>query len=279
MARTHINFRTGSALVLLGVLIAVFASLGNWQLNRAAQRDAIRERIAAATTQPQLELRTDTPSAELVPWRGATAHGRWLHDDTVLIENRNHEGRPGYWVATPLQLATPDGSPQDKAVLVLRGWLAREDVIQTVSGKPELRPDIGNWLADESAYGLADNNPVHSVSGELLSHVPRMLELWSWSDQDSTSLSHQLSDARHPLPVVQNLDLTEYGHAIAVDLLPTVLARTDARGTMVQDWPRPSIDADTNRGYAMQWFSFCAIAAGAFVVIGWRAIRRTRGQS
>jgi cytochrome oxidase assembly protein ShyY1 len=34
------------------------------------------------------------------------------------------------------------------------------------------------------------------------------------------------------------------------------------------------LDSDKNHGYALQWFGFAAIAAGAWLVIAWRALRR-----
>ncbi len=43
----------------------------------------------------------------------------FLTDKTVLIENRKHQGRTGFHVITPLQLAD-----SDLLVLVNRGWIA-----------------------------------------------------------------------------------------------------------------------------------------------------------
>jgi len=44
--------------------------------------------------------------------------------------------------------------------------------------------------------------------------------------------------------------------------------------TLTRNWPQPSLDADKNTAYALQWFAFAAIAAGAWVVVGVRALRR-----
>lgn len=275
MARTHINFRTWAALILLSVLIAVFVAAGNWQLDRAAQRDAIAEHIANAADYPSVALSAATPQAELIAWRQAHANGQWLHRYTVLLENRNYNTRPGYWVATPLRLDqhTDSADAPGKAVLVLRGWLPRESVIQpSSSGAPAVDPDLARLLARPSGE--------QSLQGELLSHIPRALELWTWTD-DAATLPARITDTRTQLPAVQNVDLDDYARATGLDLLPIVLAQTGASGSasspdMVRDWPRPSSDSDTNRGYALQWFSFCAIAVGAWLFIAWRMVRLAR---
>lgn len=268
MASTHINFRTWLALLLLGALTVLFATLGNWQLDRAAQRDAIFSEIRQAASIPPVTLAVDTPDSELLPWRHARAQGNWLHRYTVLIQNRNDQGRPGYWVATPLQLTSDSHAP---AILVLRGWLPRETVVEQTAGNAA-RPD------PELGRILAQQKDTHHVSGQLFPHVPRLLELWTWSDSDQARLPATLVDTRDELPAVQNLDLDDYRRATGLALLPVVLAAESPEPpyvpAMTQNWPHPSSDSDTNRGYALQWFSFCAIAAGAWLFIAWRAVRK-----
>lgn len=284
MARTHNNFRTWAALILLGVLIPLFFSLGNWQLDRAAQRDAIHARIQHAARLAPVTLTPYTPATELTSWRHAWAQGRWLHRYTVLLQNRNYQSRPGYWVATPLELGNPPSDATDlessgdasspssrsipgTAVLVLRGWLARDDIIlHNESGATSINPRLGHELA-------TPDGP-RTIAGELFPHVPRLFELWSWSDTGNDRLPDRLTDTRDQLPTLQNLDLEDYAQSTGLTLLPVVLAADDSAPPMVQDWPHPSSDADTNRGYALQWFSFGAIAAGAWLLIAWRAARK-----
>jgi cytochrome oxidase assembly protein ShyY1 len=123
-----------------------------------------------------------------------------------------------------------------------------------------------------------------TVTGELLERVPRLFELWSWSDNGATELPATLPDPAQTLPKLQNLDLSAYGSATGLSLIPAVLAEqpigaspsgaTSEHGQLLQEWPEPSLDADKNRGYALQWFGFATIAAGAWLVIAWRALRR-----
>lgn len=264
MAHPHTFYRTLFALVLLGATAMVCLSLGYWQLDRAAQRDAIRTAIDTGRSQPPLHLRAGTAATELVPWRPAQATGQWRPELTVLLENRNYQGRPGYWVATPLVL---EDSSQT-AVTVLRGWLPRQ--ASTGQARPAL-PDI------PPVQGRA------TIPGELLERVPRLFELWSWSGQDVSQLPAAMPASSGGTPVVQNLPLSDYAAATGLKFMPVVLAQTApaidssnpvSGAPLVREWPEPSLDSDKNRGYALQWFGFSAIAAIAWIVVLWRAIRR-----
>lgn len=257
MARPHTIFRTLLALLLLGITASVCIVLGNWQLDRAAQRIAIKQDIEAGRNSPPLHITPATPAQALTPWRPASARGVWQHDLTVLLENRNHQGRPGYWVATPLILA----DTTDTAVLVLRGWLPRPASVEL-----PLPP-------------IAAPREEQTVTGELLARVPRLFEL-----SGATQLPAKLPDPAQAQPRVQNLAVDDYAAATGLKFIPVVLAQTadavpgpngNEPGTrLLREWPVPSLDADKNKGYALQWFGFATIALVACLVIIWRALRR-----
>ena len=307
--------RGALALFLLSLVAAGCFSLGLWQLGRAAERDTLHQTIERGRLQAPLLLAANTPSAELIPWRSATSQGRWSTEHTVLLQNRNLEGRPGYWVATPL-LLTPVAPPfnrhdsvsagsaelgavagdaratdflgrgagaADAAVLVLRGWLPRD------------------MEAGGAAPAIPQEPGLLQVSGELHSHVPRIFELWDWAGGASSQLPHTVPDPSGAIAQVQNLDLDEYARATGLDLLPVVLAQTSASalisaagteghtapaaGTGKQaptvqelrrEWPGPSLDSDQNRGYALQWFGFSAIAVIAALYVARGMLRRSR---
>src|SRR5690606_23392833 len=118
-----------------------------------------------------------------------------------------------------------------------------------------------------------------TVNGELLARVPRLFEL-----SGATQLPARLPDPAQALPRVQNLGLEAYAAATGLKFIPTVLAQTadavqtedhsESETQLLREWPEPSLDADKNKGYALQWFGFAAIAATAWLVIVWRALRR-----
>lgn len=256
MARPHSTRYTIAALLLLGIAVVILVSLGQWQLRRSDERRAILAAIEAGRKQAPLMLTPATPSNAMTAWRVARANGTWLPQFSVLLDNRNHDGRPGYWLATPLLL---DASSR-QAVLVLRGWLPR--VIQG-QGEPRLPvPPEG----------------MQAVTGELSDRVPRMFELWSLGGQDRSALPTALPVAGGAVPQVQNLPIADYARATGLNLLPVVLSQTgqDANDGLVRDWPQPSVDFQKNTSYAVQWFAFGLIAAIAWLVVLGGAIKRMR---
>ncbi len=245
-------FKLCLALVLLAVTVAVAVSLGRWQLGRAEQKRQIMAAVQEGRSLPALELRPTSVPSELTPWRPVLAHGRWLADKTVLLDNRAQDGRPGFWVVTPLAL---DHARPGQAVAVLRGWVPREFTAQAVAPITTPTGDV-------------------EVRGELISHVPRLFEL---GDGKSSALT-ALSDASglNP-PRVQNLDLAAYGLAAGLELMPVVLQQTGVTvDGLKREWAGPPSNIDTHRGYALQWFSFAAIAAIAFGVLLVRYFRSPR---
>ena len=245
------NKKSIAAIVLLLILSAVCARLGFWQLDRAEQRLAISAEIEAGHQQPALNLIPAPLSVH--NWQTAYATGFWRPDLTVLLENRNHQGQPGYWLSTPLIL----NSETHDALLVLRGWFKR----------------------DTPTPQLEDNKESVHVQGELRSHVPRMYELANLWGPAAQTLPAQLPTADAQPPVLQNLELTALQHATGLQLRPYVLMLHESTPSenpnLIQAWPQPNLDAHQNRGYALQWFSFATIAGTAALFLLWRRRRLT----
>ena len=114
------------------VLIAVLASLGRWQLRRAAEKQVMVDafdRGADATRVVRLE------TAPLPRYQHVEARGAYDASRQILIDNMTDaHGRAGYFVITPFALSTGGW------MLVNRGW---------VSGRK--RPALcGNGLAEFS---------------------------------------------------------------------------------------------------------------------------------
>ena len=255
MARPHSTRYTVAALLLLGISVVILVSLGQWQLRRADERRAILAAIEAGRKQAPLPLSAATPAHEMAPWRVAEASGQWLPQFSVLLDNRNLDGKPGYWLATPLLL---DGGSR-QALLVLRGWIPR-----VMQGQPEVP---------------ATPPGEQAVRGELSARVPRLFELWSLGGDAKSGLPAALPAPGGVVPQVQNLELDAYARATGLKLLPTVLSQFgDGRHDdgLVHDWPQPSVDFQKNTFYAVQWFSFALFAAIAWLVVMAGALKRMR---
>src|SRR5512139_863316 len=130
----------GRWVVLVAALLAVAltARLGVWQLDRAAQKLALQQRIDSRAALPPLDasaLATTVDAAEQQQHRRVVLRGQWVGEHTVWLENRQMGGRPGFYMLTPLRL--PDGT----AVVVQRGWLPRDP--QDRTRVPPVRDDAG----------------------------------------------------------------------------------------------------------------------------------------
>ncbi|MBV6274029.1 SURF1 family protein [Alcaligenaceae bacterium CGII-47] len=246
MADPQRPIRQLATLIILGVLVIICASAGSWQLRRAAQRTALMHAIEAGRQAPPIKLSaqiTDGPD-----WHTAQVRGTWLDRFTVHLDNRNLNGHPGLWIATPLQLH----DDPTRAVLVLRGWVARP---LGTAQLPDLRLPDG---------------PV-TIQGTLLHHVPRIFELGSLTGNQAGTLPARLPLPDGAPPRVQNLPLAELASATGLSLLPIILEQAPVPNSpLIQEWPGPSLNADQNYGYALQWFSFATIALIAALVTVWR---------
>ena len=287
MPRSALNTRTIFAGLLLVVVAAACIALGFWQLDRAAERRRIAQNIEQGRSASTLNLNARVLEPQPIKnWTPAQAEGTWRDDLSVLLDNRNLEGRPGLWLATPLALA--DG----RAVLVLRGWFARP-------------------LGAQPAPILATSSEVQIIQGELVQHVPKLFELWSSNKASRLTFAKSPTDPRSAtpstvpsgatisvdtpqattssdsrtatspkletgtLPRVQNLSLAELSEQSGLNLLPVVLMQTSRTNDgLIRVWPEPSVDADKNLGYATQWFGFAAICLFALLVFAWRLKRR-----
>jgi len=267
MAHTHLHFRTWAGLFVLTGLIFVFLRAGFWQLDRAHTRDMNAIAIEEAQAKPRIKLEEaiqafeNNEAPETYYWRHIQAQGQWLHEFTLFIDNRNHNGVPGFWVATPLQ------SSSKHAVLVLRGWLPRDSVLKPGGSQETVQADLIDALKEV-------DNP-EALPGQVYPHVPRIFELWGWAGGKQVTLTDLLKQ-NSATAIVSNLSINELDKALPLSLSPFVISQTSTNHgpiAMVQDWPHPSSDADTNRGYALQWFSFSAIAATiwlAWLIKLWR---------
>ena len=205
--------------------VGVTLSLGAWQLSRAAYKEGLQARIAAQSRLAPLD------SAALdgtgLVHRQVVVRGTWLVAHTVFLENRQMNGKPGFYVLTPLRL---EGSP--KVVLVQRGWTPRNFV-------------------DRAALPKVDTpERLVTLRGRI---APAPSKLYDF--------------AGAPVgPIRQNLDLAQFSAEIRVPLLDVTIMQTgEASEGLLRQWPEPATDADKNYGYAFQWFGLAGLIAILYV--------------
>ena len=242
------NAATRRAVVLLATLaaVALTARLGVWQLDRAAQKQALQDSLSTRGALPPLagaQLARDAGQAAAQHDRRIVVAGRWLPERTVFLDNRQMDGRPGFFVLTPLLLTPGD------AVLVQRGWAPRDP--QERARLPEVPTPAGEVR----------------VEGAV---APPPSKLYSFVSEEHGRLR-------------QNLDVDAYAREIGVALRPlSVRQQMDAEvpDGLLRHWVAPAADIQKHHGYAFQWFALSLLLTGLYVwfqlLAPWRERRRAR---
>jgi len=225
--------------VILAILVT-FPQLGMWQLRRYEQEQALQQRVAERLEQAPIPM---DGAVERTPddreYTPVAVTGVYRQDETVHQRNRAYQGRNGFDVLTPLALG--DG----RAVLVRRGWVPPTTPTgnepRTVS-TTDVAVTVTGWLEESGEQpGFGPTDP---VGGDLT--------------------------------VVFHADVQRLDPQVSGDLLPVVLHLTGQDpaqdGDLPVPQPAPDIDAGSNLSYAVQWFTFTAIAAIGYGIVIWRRL-------
>lgn len=222
-------------LVLLLALagIALTAALGRWQLGRAAQKEALVQMRSAQAALPELDghtlaqLGSGASVGESLLYRRLALQGVWLAEHTVYLDNRQMNGRPGFYVLTPLRL-----KGADTVVLVQRGWVPRHFQDRTAL------PKVG------TPAGLV------TVHGRLL---PWPSKVYDFGEVEAGLIR-------------QNLVLEDFRLQTRLPLLALSLQQTDADSEgLRRAWPEIASGVEKHHGYAFQWFGLSGLIAFLYV--------------
>jgi len=227
-------------LLLTALFVCVTSGLGFWQLGRAQLREQIEVDQARNLALPALDEAALLKLArnEQLIHRRLSLQGDWLPQWSVFL-NRPMNGQAGFWVMTPLQLES------GAVVLVQRGWAPRDPI------NPNQAP------------ALQSSSSSVQVSGQWVAPPSRLMELGSETSQPDTSFTQ----------VRQNLDLAQYERETGLQIRAVVRQNSEADDGLSRAWPSLASKAQTNRGYAFQWF---AIAAAGLMLFLWFQVIRKR---
>lgn len=201
------------------VAVAVTVALGVWQLSRAAEKLALQDKMDSRQQEPVLDGASLTEASVATDklYRRAAVRGRWLPSHTVFLDNRQMNGKPGFFAVTPLQL---EGSTQ--VVLVQRGWVPRNFVDR--AQVPDLPVETG----------------VVELQGRI---APPPSKLYDF-------------DASQAGVIRQNLELAQFSREIGRPLLQVSVLQSGPPGDgLLRDWPRVNVGVEKHHGYAFQWFA------------------------
>jgi surfeit locus 1 family protein len=238
------QFRPGRWPTLATIAFCALAiGLGNWQRQRAAEKNALAAQYAAASREPPAVLPASDDDATRLRYRLVRIAGEYDAARQIFIDNKVHAGRAGFDVVAPLRLVGTG-----RHVLVDRGWIAQG---ARRAELPVVPPPRG----------------MLTVVGRVNEPPRRYLEL-------------KQENAAGPL--WENLDVPRIAAATGLDLLPIVVEQTDPvvpADALVRDWPAPDLGAQQNFSYMVQWYTFAALAVVLWLGLNWRRGEKEDGSA
>jgi surfeit locus 1 family protein len=226
------------AVGLTALGLAVFASLGYWQLGRAQEKQALLNAFLSGSE--------DTVDATGLGFDGLARYQRvrlrGAYDPTrqILLDNMpSAAGRPGYRVLTPLQRADGQGW-----VLVDRGW------VSLGATRADL-PDVAVGASERELGGTLDELPIPGVrvgSAQALGAAgwPRVMLFPTEADVESTL-------------------------GVAVESRIVLLDAGEPDGYERKWRPALGFGPERHLGYAVQWFAFALVTIVLFVAFTLRS--------
>lgn len=212
--------------VLLVVMVALCITAGFWQLRRLDEVQAARilseQRIDAEPIGLEQLVEGDVDSGGLA-YRRVEITGEYLPGQQVATIPLSRNGRPGNLLLTPLQ-----ASSAATTVLVERGWVPfdREGIPVEAAAPPEGEVTVEGVLLPAQRAGSRD---VFNDAG-----------------------------------LVTAIDARAMGDDLGLQLWPLHVRLLEQRPAQEDALPLagsvPALDEGNHRSYAIQWFTFAAIA-------------------
>jgi surfeit locus 1 family protein len=220
--------------VLAISLAIVFMFLGFWQIRRLQERQSTNAILAARRYAPEVGLDSLPPDTTAAHFRRVHLRGIYDHGQEIIYTLRGRNGSPGVNILTPL--LRPN---KDTAVLVNRGWVYSADGT-TIDTQPWQEADTLN------GHGFVETFPTKGPFQPSSPARPR-----SFRRLDRSALTKVF-----PYPIANYyVVLTDSATS------PSAPPRVEPA----------SLDEGPHRNYAIQWFSFAAIAIVGLVIF----LRRT----
>ncbi len=227
------SFRpSGSTTLVFFVLVCIFATLGTWQLSRAAEKKALEQQNQVATT-----LTLKTAIAQNSRFARVNVRGHYDPVRHILLDNQIWQGRAGVYVFTPFY------SLSGSVILVNRGWLPLD------AGR-KMMPEIPTSEHEIVLKGILNIIP---VPGRILGTADN-LKQDQWPQ------------------LVTYLNLPDISESLKAPLENWVvqLSKQELSGFDGREWKPVFLSSDRHKGYAFQWFALVAASIIMWLYLGFR---------
>ena len=226
------------AIVLALAGIALFLTLGTWQVRRAHEKEALFAAFDATLTQQPVTLERARDQVNATTYPLVEIAGTFDADHAYVLDDQVRDGKAGVML---FDVFSP--SAGGTALLVNRGFLARNarGALPAVPAPPTGVQTVRALYAPPPGSGLR-------MGGNAL---PRQT---NW-----------------PKTTIY-LDLAEVSADLGRTLDPRVLLETgsdDASVGFVREWRPEVFPPARHYAYAFTWFAFCAVVLVTFVGLHW----------
>ena len=200
-------------------LIALFVSLGFWQLDRATEKNQLQALFDDDTAYARVT--GDMPVTE---YQNIESYGYYLDSRQILIDNIFVEGRIGHYVITPFRYAT-----SEPLLIVNRGWVARP-------------------VDSEANVDLSTGETRRTIRGR----VGRLPRVGIRSGEAFEGAGDWPKKAIYPT-------LDDLSAQLDQEVLPFILLlHPEADDGFVRRWQPTGSGPSMHYGYAFQWFAMAA---------------------
>ena len=227
------------------ICIPVLVSLGLWQLDRADEKRVIDQNVNDSMAKSALQLNNaNLEELNNEIYRTASIKGHYDRKQQFLLDNRTHEGLPGYHVITPFLFEQSiSNSTTPSGVLINRGWIGYKGTRDNIT-------DI--TFADKETT---------EISGSI-KNIPRSIVLKNKTEDDlsSTLLFKTENRQLDGVTLIQSIQLNRLSKKLNYPLLPVIieLDKTVKNG-FIREWQPYYGSIDKHNAYALQWFAMASI--------------------
>ncbi|MEY4730676.1 MAG: hypothetical protein RL020_1834 [Pseudomonadota bacterium] len=208
--------------------MALTASLGQWQLNRANEKLALQNEYETKASQPAAIYDSKNNSIKSMVYRNIKITGEFDTKAEIFLDNKFHNDKSGYHVITPLRTNNND------VMLINRGWVARGSNYRII-------PTVKTPQGSVTIEGIAV-----PPSGKFLELSTQTVEGKVW----------------------QNLVLSRYIEQTKLSVAPLVIQQQNDTGDgLPRVRERPDTGIAKHQGYAFQWFALCLGIFITYIVV------------